>query len=201
MMGAGLAEGVGEGFGGDVFRVQFDDDRVFEVSLGEGFDFRRHGGTEEQGLVFVNEAGKDKLDIGEEAHVEHFVGFIQHEGLDVGERQGAVVEQVDETAGGGDENVDAVGKFAFLDIHWKAAIDGKGLNGGELGNLADLFDVLNGQLAGGDEDEGLNLFGGGVDFFEDGDGTGGRFAGTCLGFGDEVSACEDGFECLLLNRG
>ena len=45
-------------------------------------DFWRHGSREEQCLVSLRHQFADALDIGDEAHVEHTVRFINHENFD-----------------------------------------------------------------------------------------------------------------------
>jgi len=43
----------------------------------------------------------------DEAHVEHAVGFVQHEDFDFRKIHRALLVQVKQAAGGGDEDVDA----------------------------------------------------------------------------------------------
>ena len=56
----------------------------------------------------------DAADRDEEAEVEHLVGLVEHQHLDLVEPDGAVAEVVDQAAGGGDEHVDAAGDRADL---------------------------------------------------------------------------------------
>ena len=66
----------------------------------------------------------DAADVVDEAHVEHAVGFVEHEHLDAVELHGAVRHQVEQPAGRRDQHVDAVGERAHLrvDVH---AADGE----------------------------------------------------------------------------
>ena len=50
---------------------------------------------------------EDLLDVVDEAHVEHAVGFVEHEDLDVAQVERALLLQVEQAAGGGDQDVDA----------------------------------------------------------------------------------------------
>src|SRR3546814_15098959 len=59
------------------------------------------------------------------AHVHHLVGFVQNEDFDVVEAQRALVDQVEQAAGGGDEDVDAARKVADLLVDRHAAEDGR----------------------------------------------------------------------------
>ena len=52
--------------------------------------------------------GDDLADVVDEAHVEHAVGFVEHEDFDLVEAHGALTAQVEQAAGRGDEHVDAV---------------------------------------------------------------------------------------------
>ncbi len=53
--------------------------RVSHVPAGEVHDPRRHGGGEEGGLALLGHLLEDPLDVLDEAHVQHFVGFVEDE--------------------------------------------------------------------------------------------------------------------------
>ena len=57
----------------------------------------------------------------DEAEIKHLIGFVEHENLDLGEIDGAPVEQIDEPAGCGDEDVDAALQSANLVVDRHAA--------------------------------------------------------------------------------
>ena len=50
----------------------------------------------------------DVADIVDEAHVEHAVGFVEHEDLDVVERTRVALHEIEQAAGRGHQHVDAV---------------------------------------------------------------------------------------------
>ena len=56
----------------------------------------------------LRQHGDDALDVVDEAHVEHAVGFVEHEHLDLVEAQRALVHEIEQAAGRGDQHVDAV---------------------------------------------------------------------------------------------
>ena len=56
---------------------------------------------------FVGQRADDAPDVGPEAHVEHAVGFVEDEDLDLGEVEVAALDQVEQAARRGDEQVDA----------------------------------------------------------------------------------------------
>ena len=71
-------------------------------------DVLRHGGREHQRLPLRRKLGDDLPDVVDEAHVEHAVGFVEHEHLDAGEPQRVALDQVEQAARRGDQHVDAV---------------------------------------------------------------------------------------------
>ena len=71
-------------------------------------DVLRHGGREQQRLPLRRQLGDDFADVVDEAHVEHAVGLVEHEGVDAIEPQRMALHEVEQAAGRGDEHVDAV---------------------------------------------------------------------------------------------
>ena len=80
----------------------------------------------------------DALDIGDEAHVEHAVGLVDDEDLDVGEQDLAALEQVEQAAGRGDQHVDAAIEHASPVVHALAADQQRH---GQLGVLAVVLEI------------------------------------------------------------
>ena len=66
--------------------------------LGQAGDFRRHRRREEQGLPRERHQLADALDVGNEAHVEHAVGFVDDEDLDAGQQQAAALGEIEQAA-------------------------------------------------------------------------------------------------------
>ena len=98
-----------------------DADRVVQHLVCQLGDFPRHGRGEEQRLALGRQLGDDPADVVDEAHVEHAVGFVEHEHLDAIEMDGTVLHEVEQPAGGGDQDVDAVRERADLAIDRHAA--------------------------------------------------------------------------------
>ena len=63
----------------------------------------------------------DLADVVDEAHVEHAVGFVEHEELDLAELQAVAAHEVEQAAGRGDQDVDALHERADLASHRHAA--------------------------------------------------------------------------------
>ena len=65
------------------------------------------------------------IDVGQEAEVEHLVGLVEHERVDVGEVEGAAVGEVDQPARRTDDDVDAGLERVELGVVADAAVDGE----------------------------------------------------------------------------
>ena len=62
-------------------------------------------------------------DVGQESHVEHAVGFVEHEVLEAGELRVRRAEMIEQTAGRADDHVDAAAERVLLRPHADAAED------------------------------------------------------------------------------
>nr|WP_246430398.1 hypothetical protein [Streptomyces rectiverticillatus] len=110
----------GDGTGGGVDLVR---DRVDQVALDEGVDLVLQRGGEQQALAAGRHQVEDLGDLGQEAHVGHLVGLVEDGDLDLVERGGAAVDDVAQTARGGDEDVDAALQGVDLVAHGRTAAD------------------------------------------------------------------------------
>src|SRR5262249_18827703 len=95
--------------------------RTVQEFVGKALDFGRHGRREEQRLASEGEESADALDIGNEAHVEHAVGFVDHHDLDAIEQELAALEMIEEAAGRRDYYVGAAIELAVLVLVGHAA--------------------------------------------------------------------------------
>ncbi len=91
------------------------------ICVGEIGDVLRHGGREEQRLALDRQLGDDFADVVDEAHVEHAVGFVEHEELDLAELQRVALHEVEQAAGRGHHDFDALHHRADLTAHRHAA--------------------------------------------------------------------------------
>ena len=118
-------------------------------------DFLGHRRREEQRLPrgAVRQRRDDPADVGPEAHVHHPVRLVEHERVELVERDGAVAHVIHQPAGRGDDDVDARLERALLRIHRDAAVD---RDAGEVRVIGEALDVvfdLDRQLAGRREDQ------------------------------------------------
>ena len=91
--------------------------------LGDAPDLCRHGGGEKQRLARERNELADTLDVGNEAHVEHAVGFVDHQQLDAREQKPASLEVIKQAARCSDQHIDAAGEFGILIVKRNAADD------------------------------------------------------------------------------
>ena len=78
---------------------------VVQVVACDSLDFLAHGSREEQGVAVGGNAFEDLVDAFRESHVEHLVGLVEHHVAHLVEMGHATVHQVDETSGGGDDDL------------------------------------------------------------------------------------------------
>ena len=76
-------------------------DRIGEQGVGQTGDLVRHGGGKQQALPPGGKLGNHFLDIVDEPHVQHTVGFVQDENFQIFEMDVALADQVIEAAGSG----------------------------------------------------------------------------------------------------
>ena len=178
-------EVVADGGGGHAGTADLDLLGILEGPSGEGRDLRGDGGGEKEGLAVFRAASDDAADIGEETHVEHAVDFIEDEDFDVAEVDGALLHVVEETTGGGNDDIDAFLEAVFLSAVTDAAMDEEALEASVLSVFLKLVLNLGGKFADGFEDEAAD-FSRRAEPAEDGQGKGGGLPGACLGGANDV---------------
>src|SRR5215211_5676770 len=127
-------------------------DRVVGVLARDPAGLAVERGGEEQGLALLRAGADDPVDGRAEAHVEHAVGLVEDEELEVVEANGAAGHQVLEAAGRGHQDV---GALACPDLLLEAdpAVDGGDLEPVDPGEGLGLLDDLGGELTRGGEHE------------------------------------------------
>ena len=165
-----------------------------------------HGRREEQVLALGGDGVDDALHVGPEAHVEHAVGLVEDERVDLVEQDVALAEHVEQAAGGRDQEVDALADALGLRVVGNAAEDGDDAAAAVGGQrLADLLDLA-AQLAGRSDDQSRRMRLLAVHdhrrahVLEDGQHEGGRLAGARLGAAHDVAAGEHARDGVLLDR-
>ncbi|VVO41641.1 hypothetical protein PS691_05795 [Pseudomonas fluorescens] len=101
----------------------FDALRVVQQLPGQGRNVIGEGRGEQQVLTLGRQAGQDLFHVMDEAHVEHPVGFVQHENFHVGQIDAALAGEVEQAARTGHQHVNATGHGLNLWVHADAAED------------------------------------------------------------------------------
>ena len=125
----------------------FHRNRRTQYLVGEPLDFVREGGGEQQVLSFRRQQRDDALDVGHETHVEHAVGFIEHEDFDARQVDRFLLHVIEQAAGRGDQYFDAGAQCLYLRIDVDTAIDHGGTQRKVLAVVAHAFFNLRGKLA------------------------------------------------------
>ena len=94
-------------FGRRVAARDFDQRRRVEQVVGERLDLVRERRREQQVLALRRQHRQHALDVVDEAHVEHAVGFVEHEDFELRQVDGLLLHVVEQAAGRRDEDVDA----------------------------------------------------------------------------------------------
>jgi hypothetical protein len=92
-------------------------------------------------------------DVGQEPHVEHAVGFVEHQDLEAGQAGVGLPEMVQQAARARHDDVDAVAQGALLRLHADATVDGGGPDVRVTAEIVEMLDDLRGQLPRRGEDQ------------------------------------------------
>ena len=182
--------------------------RIDQQFAGQTFDLARHGGREEQVLTLRRQGLHDASDRQDEAHIEHLVGLVEHEDLDLVETHAAALQVIDQAARRGDDDIDAALQRLDLRAGGHAAehrgdgeVEELAIDPEALGDLAGQFArrAENQHAAGAARRLDVVTLGGQP--MQDRQGEGGGLAGTRLGDAQQVTALHDRRNRLGLNRG
>ena len=127
--------------------------RIVQPLAGQRPNRRGQRGGEQQRLPPPRNLRDDPPQIVDKPHVEHPVGLVEDQHLDVREIDEALLHEVEEPAGRGDQDIDAVVQGPHLRRLADAAVDG-GLSHGCIAAVGpETFADLQCQFARGSEDE------------------------------------------------
>ena len=182
----------------------FDLGRIGQERVCNTLDLGGHRGAEKQRLTRKWRAFEDFLDVGDKAHVEHPVRFVDDHDLHICQNQFATLKVVQQTTRCCDQNIDA-----FVD-QLVLILEAGATNQQRFGQLrifcigVEVFGNLCCQLAGWRKDQRARHPRAGTPTAEQRDhrqGEGGSFACTCLGNAQHIAAFKGGGDCTGLNRG
>ncbi len=81
------------------------------------------GGGKKRGVTLARAFFDDAAHVGQKSHVEHPVGFVEHEKFDLVEPQRALFQMVEQASGRGDDDVRAGAQFVVLPAVTDAAVE------------------------------------------------------------------------------
>ncbi len=142
------------------------------------------------------------LDVLDEAHAQHLVGFIQNQGPDLVQLQRALVDVIHYPPWCADHDRGAAFQTAYLFAVIGTSINGQCLKSPDpVTEAFKRFGYLYGQFAGGRKAHGLWSTAIGIEIREDGQGEGSGFTGSCIGYAQEVAPSQQFRNGLLLDGG
>ena len=182
-------------------RFDLDLDGVLEVMRDDLANAIRQRRGEERHLLLLGHLAEDALDVLDEAHAQHLVGFVDDDGLELVELQRLAAQVILDAARRADDGVHAAAQLLQLKIHARSAVDGQHVKalevpGVRLHGLGD----LDRELARRREHEQLRLGALHVDAAEQRQRERGRLAGAGLRLTEHVAALEQRRDRGLLDR-
>ena len=169
--------------------------------LGQRADAVGERRREQQRLPLLGRALDQRADRFVEAHVEHAVGFVQHQGAHLAQVQRLLLHQFQHAAGRADHHVRCMRERGELRPQRNAAAKHRELEVGDAGGqLAQLLADLVGEFAGGAEHQGLGAGRGGIDALQQAQPECRGLAAAGRRLRDQVPAFEHGRERLRLDR-
>jgi hypothetical protein len=175
----------------------------------ERHDGGGHRGREQHRLPGLRRERQQSLHVGEETQVEHLVGLVEHQRVDVREVQRLAVGEVDEATRRAHDHIDTLLEGLQLLFVAHAAVDGQDPDATVRARHRDVARHLERELAGRSHDQGLGLALRQLGIvgvvrrhgaLEDGDAEGQGLAGARAGLPDEIGAHQSHREGHLLDR-
>ena len=133
---------------------RFDAQGIFLVALGHVGNRLRHGGREHQRAPRCRRCFQNELKVFAKTKVQHLVGFIKHNSLEIGDVQHATLEMVAQASRRSHNDMCAIGKSAAFALGVHAANAGKNARTGIMVKPLQLALDLQRQFARGRHDEG-----------------------------------------------
>ncbi|CCJ86707.1 hypothetical protein BN133_3084 [Cronobacter dublinensis 582] len=123
--------------------------RLFHKAAGNATNRFRHGRGEQRGLMFSRDLRHDSFDVFDEAHTQHFIGFVQDQTFQVRKIQRTALEVIQQTARRTDHNLRALAQCAQLHVITLAAVQGHDVYAMHMfREIRHSFSNLNRQFAG-----------------------------------------------------
>ncbi len=131
--------------------------RIGEVPIDQAIDPAVERGREEHRLVDALHAVEDLLHLGQESHVGHAIGLVEHQDLHRRERQFAALHEVDQPTRGADQHIEPPLERFDLGVHSHAAVERGDAEPERLAQGLQHLPHLVRELAGGHEHQTVGL--------------------------------------------
>ena len=189
-------------FGRGVSSRHFNLNRVIQQTFGQSTNLIREGGGEQQVLALGRQQRKDLANVADKAHIQHAVGFVQHQDFHFVEAHSVLLIQVHQAARCCHQHVQAFAQLHHLRIDFHTTENHRGLGRNVFAVKIHAVVNLCRQFTGGRQDQRAGAFAGARVFtqtLQQGQGKTGGFAGTGLGSSHNVPARKHGGNGLGLN--
>ncbi|OIQ71701.1 hypothetical protein GALL_466790 [mine drainage metagenome] len=182
-------------------RLDRDFARVAQMAVGDGADRRRHRRRKQRDLALRRRALQHRLDVVDEAHAQHFVGFVEHQMAQRVELQRAPLEVIDHAPGRADDDVRAAPERGQLRHVALPAVNRQHMKSAAPRRVAgEGFGNLDRQLARGHQHQRLRPRQRDVDALHDRQRERRGLAGAGLRLADQVDSGEQLRDRLRLDR-
>lgn len=148
---------------GDVLRGRTDtadgqEDVVLQEVASQHLDVTGEGGRKHQRLAVVHVghilAFHNAANLGLETHVQHTIGLIENQVLDVDQRDAATLDKIDKTTRSSNQKITSALDLAELGADIGTTVHNTRADPRAVGELAGLIENLGNKLTGGGENEG-----------------------------------------------
>ena len=175
--------------------------RLRHEPASEGNNRAGHRCREQHGVTRRGRLSEKLLDVAEEAQVEHAVGFIEHHDLNVLERQQPLIGEIEQAAGGANNNLGTCLDEVNLVLVGFSAVNCGNLRRPVRNRHLNVFRHLNTQFTSGNNDESLHPgFGVSAEALNEGKAKTEGLPGSRLRLPDDVLALKRQRDRLFLDR-
>jgi hypothetical protein len=189
----GIGNGINDvlhGLGGRPARANLNRLGILHRPFDERLDLRRNGCGKQRGVALARAFVQYPAHVGQKSHVEHPVGLVEHEELNLVQPQRPTLQMIEQTSRRGDHDVGAGAQLVVLPTVADAAKNHSGFQIGEARVIVDGGFHLRGEFARGFEDERARAGRVLPELRKDGQAERGGLAGAGLRTADDVASGE-----------
>ena len=136
--------------------IRTDVHRLVLILACHGDDCAWHGCREQHGLATIWGVSEETFDVRKESEVEHFVGLVENHEANVAEVELLLLREVNQTAGGADDDLGTGFDFGDLTLVGLATVNGGHCGRAVRASQLEVFGDLNAELAGRHDNQGLS---------------------------------------------